>query len=90
MLTWCTPTPGTPLALTPKERSAFSEWATFQVNDTVMALAQPDAIFMHCLPGYRGEEMTEKVVEGPQSAVWDQGENRMHTEKAILALLMAD
>ena len=64
------------------------EWAPFQVNANVMALANRDAIFMHCLPGYRGEEMTDEVVEGPQSAVWDQGENRMHTEKALLALTM--
>jgi ornithine carbamoyltransferase len=64
------------------------DWRPYQVNEQVLALAKPDAIFMHCLPGYRGEEMTEEVIEGPQSVVWDQGENRMHTEKAILALTM--
>ncbi|UCE16918.1 MAG: ornithine carbamoyltransferase, partial [Candidatus Bathyarchaeota archaeon] len=51
--------------------------------------AKKDVIFMHCLPGYRGEEMTNEVVEGPHSAVWDQAENRMHTEKAVLALVVS-
>jgi len=61
----------------------------FQVNEDVMARAKDDAIFMHCLPGYRGEEMTDGVIEGPQSAVWDEAENRMHTEKAVLTLFAA-
>jgi len=63
-------------------------FAKYQVNDETLALADKHAIFMHCLPGYRGEEMTNSVIEGPQSAVWDQGENRMHTEKAVLALFI--
>jgi ornithine carbamoyltransferase len=61
----------------------------YQINDETMSWAKPDAIFMHCLPGYRGEEMTNSVIEGRQSAVFDQGENRMHIEKAILALTVA-
>ena len=64
-------------------------FAKYQINDETMSWAKPDAIFMHCLPGYRGEEMTDSVIEGPQSAVFDEGENRMHTEKAILALTVA-
>jgi len=64
-------------------------FAKYQINDETLALAKPDAIFMHCLPGYRGEEMTDSVIEGPQSAVFDEGENRMHTEKAVLALVVA-
>jgi ornithine carbamoyltransferase len=64
-------------------------FAKYQINDETMSWAKPDAIFMHCLPGYRGEEMTDSVIEGPQSAVFDEGENRMHTEKAILALIVA-
>ncbi len=69
-----------------ERKKAFSK---YQINDETMSLAKPDAIFMHCLPGYRGEEMTDSVIEGPQSAVFDEGENRMHTEKAILALTVA-
>ena len=49
-----------------------------------MSKARKDAIFMHCLPGYRGEDMTDEVIEGPQSVVWDEGENRMHAVKAVL------
>jgi len=64
-------------------------FAKYQINDETLALAKPDAIFMHCLPGYRGEEMTDSVIEGSQSAVFDEGENRMHTEKAVLALVVA-
>lgn len=63
-------------------------FAGYQINSETLSWAKPDAIFMHCLPGYRGEEMTEEVIEGPQSAVWDQAENRMHTEKAVLALVV--
>ncbi len=62
------------------------DFAPYQINEEAMSWAKKDAIFMHCLPGYRGEEMTDKVVEGPQSVVFDQAENRMHTEKAVLYL----
>ncbi|MDI6825292.1 MAG: ornithine carbamoyltransferase [Bacillota bacterium] len=64
------------------------DFAGYQVNSETLKLAKEDAIFMHCLPGYRGEEMTDEVIEGPQSVVWDQAENRMHTEKAILSLVV--
>jgi ornithine carbamoyltransferase len=64
-------------------------FAKYQINDETLAWAKDDAIFMHCLPGYRGEEMTNSVIEGPQSVVFDEGENRMHTEKAVLALVVA-
>jgi len=63
-------------------------FAKYQINDETLGWAKDDAIFMHCLPGYRGEEMTDSVIEGPQSAVFDEGENRMHTEKAVLALFI--
>ena len=62
------------------------DFTPFQVNEQVLNLAQEDAIFMHCLPGYCGEEMTDGVIEGPQSVVFDQAENRLHTEKAVLYL----
>jgi ornithine carbamoyltransferase len=65
------------------------DFAPYQINADVLSEAKKDAIFMHCLPGYRGEEMTDEVIEGSQSAVWDQAENRMHTEKAVLALIVS-
>jgi len=62
----------------------IQDFSPYQVNEEAMKKAKKDAIFMHCLPGYRGEDMTDEVIEGPQSVVFDQAENRMHTEKAIL------
>ncbi len=56
----------------------------FQVDDRLMARAKPDAIFMHCLPAHRGEEVTAGVIDGPQSVVWDEAENRLHAQKGIL------
>ena len=61
----------------------------FQVNDRVMTAAAKDAIFMHCLPAHRGDEVTAEVIDGPQSAVWDEAENRLHVQKAILAWCLA-
>lgn len=60
----------------------------YQVNDTVMAAAKDDAVFMHCLPVYRGQEATAEVVDGPQSVIWQEAENRLHVQKAILAHCM--
>ena len=57
----------------------------FQVDRAVMKAAKPDAIFMHCLPAHRGDEVTPEVIDGPQSVVWDEAENRLHVQKAILA-----
>ena len=56
----------------------------YQVDDAVMRQAAPDAIFMHCLPAYRGREVTASVIDGPQSVVWDEAENRLHAQKGIL------
>ncbi|HEU0203105.1 MAG TPA: ornithine carbamoyltransferase [Burkholderiaceae bacterium] len=66
-------------------RTAFAAW---QVNDEVMRAAQADALFMHCLPAHRGEEVTESVLEGPQSVVWDEAENRLHVQKALMEYLL--
>ncbi len=57
----------------------------FQVNDVLMAKAADDALFLHCLPAHRGEEVTNSVIDGPQSVVWDEAENRLHAQKAVLA-----
>ncbi|HEY8346817.1 MAG TPA: ornithine carbamoyltransferase [Symbiobacteriaceae bacterium] len=65
-----------------------SRFAPYQVNSSLMALAKPDAIFMHCLPAHRGEEVTAEVIDGPQSVVFDEAENRLHVQKAILTVLM--
>ena len=62
----------------------------YQINKELLAVARPDAIVLHCLPAHRGEEITEDVIEGTQSAVFDQAENRLHVQKAIMALLMSD
>jgi ornithine carbamoyltransferase len=56
----------------------------YQVNDALMAHAADDAIFMHCLPAHREEEVTASVIDGPRSVVWDEAENRLHAQKAIL------
>jgi ornithine carbamoyltransferase len=63
-------------------------FAGFRVDEGIMAAARPHAIFLHCLPAHRGEEVTESVLEGPQSRVWDEAENRLHAQKALMALLM--
>jgi ornithine carbamoyltransferase len=60
----------------------------YQINDALMSHADPDAIALHCLPAHRGEEITESVMEGPQSRIWDQAENRMHAQKALIACLL--
>ncbi|HEU4801188.1 MAG TPA: ornithine carbamoyltransferase [Gemmatimonadales bacterium] len=60
----------------------------FCVDDALMQLADPSAIFLHCLPAHRGEEVTESVIEGPQSRVFDEAENRLHVQKAVMATLM--
>ena len=57
----------------------------FQVDARLMAMAAPDAVFLHCLPAHRGEEVTDEVLDGPQSLVWDEAENRIHAQKAVLA-----
>jgi ornithine carbamoyltransferase len=56
----------------------------FQVNEALMALAAPDALFLHCLPAHRGEEVTDAVIDGTQSVVWDEAENRIHAQKSVL------
>lgn len=66
-------------------RKAFADWC---VDSDMMAVADPKAIFMHCLPAHRGEEVTADVIDGPQSVVWDEAENRMHVQKALMEFLV--
>ena len=66
-------------------QKAFADWC---VDTQMMALAQPDALFMHCLPAHRGEEVAAEVIDGPQSVVWDEAENRMHVQKALMEYLL--
>ena len=66
-----------------KERRHNMLWP-YQVNRDLMAAAGPDALFMHCLPAHRGEEVTSEVMDGPQSVIWDEAENRLHAQKAIM------
>jgi len=66
-------------------RKAFADWC---VDADMMAAARPDALFMHCLPAHRGEEVTAEVIDGPQSVVWDEAENRMHVQKALMEYLL--
>jgi ornithine carbamoyltransferase len=61
----------------------------YQLNMKLLSLARKDAIVLHCLPAHRGEEITGEVIDGPQSVVFDQAENRLHTQKALLEFLLA-
>lgn len=63
-------------------------FADFQVDADMMAVADPEAMFMHCLPAHRGEEVSAEVIDGPQSVVWDEAENRLHTQKALMEFLL--
>ena len=65
--------------------AAFADWC---VDAEMMAAAAPDALFMHCLPAHRGEEVAAEVIDGPQSVVWDEAENRMHAQKALMEYLL--
>ncbi len=64
------------------------DFAAWRVDDAMMRAAAPDALFMHCLPAHRGEEVSSEVIDGPQSVVWDEAENRLHAQKALLEYLV--
>lgn len=76
------------------QESQFEEkskhFLPYQVSGKLFALAKPNAIFLHCLPAHRGEEVTEEVIDGPRSAIFDQAENRLHAQKAVLVKLMGE
>ena len=68
-----------------ERRKDFADW---QVDSDMMKIAKPDAVFMHCLPAHRGEEVAAEVIDGSQSVVWDEAENRLHTQKALMEYLL--
>jgi ornithine carbamoyltransferase len=69
--------------------SRLTTFAPYQVDARLMSHADPDALFMHCLPAHRGDEVTDEVIDSERSVVFDQSENRLHTQKALLAILVA-
>jgi ornithine carbamoyltransferase len=72
-----------------EQQARMQVFASYQVNEQLVAKAAPDYIFLHCLPAHRGEEVAPAVIDGPHSVVFDEAENRLHAQKAVLALLMA-
>ena len=86
--TSCTPTCGRAWGRRPRTTSASKALAEYQVNQDLVGLASRDAIVMHCLPAHRGEEISAGVIDGPRSVVWDQAENRLHSQKALLTYLL--
>lgn len=73
-----------------EQQQRLDAFGPYQVTSRVMAQANDDALFMHCLPAHRGEEVCAEVIDGPQSVVWDEAENRLHSQKALLELLLRD
>ncbi|PCI59104.1 MAG: ornithine carbamoyltransferase, partial [Methylophilaceae bacterium] len=68
-----------------ERRRDFADW---QVDDDLLKVAKEDALFMHCLPAHRGEEVTADVIDGKNSVVWDEAENRLHVQKALMEYLL--
>ena len=71
-----------------ERRERLRAFRGYQVDAALLAAAAPDALFMHCLPAHRGEEVTAEVLDGPQSAAWQEAENRLHAQKALLLELL--
>ena len=71
-----------------EQKAREAAFANYQVGPELMSLARPDALFMHCLPAHRGEEVAAEVIDGKQSVVWDEAENRLHSQKALLEFLI--
>ncbi len=71
-----------------EEAARAPVFAPYSLTPELLAQAKPDAIVLHCLPAYRGKEIAAEVIDGPQSVVWDEAENRRHAQKAVLAFLM--
>jgi ornithine carbamoyltransferase len=73
-----------------EQSERLQRFSGFQVNEELMSHATNDALFMHCLPAHRGEEVSAELLDSQDSVVWDEAENRMHSQKALLELLLAD
>ena len=71
-----------------EKQQRIKDFAGFEVNRELMDIAKPDAMFLHCLPAYRGYEVSADVIDGKQSAIFDEAENRLHAQKAVMATLM--
>ena len=71
-----------------ENEARLRDFADYQVDGDMMRVADKEAVFMHCLPAHRGEEVTAEVIDGPQSVVWDEAENRLHAQKALLEFLV--
>ncbi|MGD9848855.1 MAG: ornithine carbamoyltransferase, partial [Desulfuromonas sp.] len=71
-----------------EQQQRIKDFAGFQINDATLGVAASDALVLHCLPAHRGEEISDAVIEGPHSVVFDEAENRLHVQKAILARLL--
>ena len=71
-----------------ENEARLRDFADWQVDAAMMRVARPDALFMHCLPAHRGEEVAAEVIDGAQSVVWDEAENRLHTQKALMEFLL--
>ncbi len=82
--TWCS------MGQEAEKAERIKHFQGYQVNAEMFSLAKKDAIFLHCLPAYRGYEVTEEIIDGPRSVVFDEAENRLHAQKAVMALLMKD
>lgn len=72
-----------------EQNTRVQEFKGYQVDETIMAAGKTDCLFMHCLPAHRGEEVSAGVIDGPQSVVWDEAENRLHSQKSLLEFLLA-
>jgi ornithine carbamoyltransferase len=72
-----------------EQNQRLASFAGFQVNAELMALANSDALFMHCLPAHRGEEVSASILDAKDSVVWDEAENRLHSQKALIEFLLS-
>ena len=72
-----------------EQQQRIRDFSGYRVDTTLLARAREHALFMHCLPAHRGEEVTAEVIDGAQSVVWDEAENRLHAQKALLEFLLA-